>query len=116
MRDQHFRSSESFLLVYDITNKKSFEKIDEYVKEIKNVKNNEHVPMVLVGNKCDLEYGREVEWETAFKYASKLNIPYFQISAQLNIRIEECFVELVREIRKQKLNMKKMKKIKYEEK
>lgn len=54
MRDQYMRTGEGFLLVYAINSAKSFEDIGTYREQIKRVKDAEEVPMVLVGNKCDL--------------------------------------------------------------
>merc|ERR1711911_351508 len=54
MRDQYMRTGEGFLLVFAVNNAKSFEDISAYREQIKRVKDAEEVPMVLVGNKCDL--------------------------------------------------------------
>lgn len=54
MRDQYMRTGEGFLLVFAVNSAKSFEDISTYREQIKRVKDAEEVPMVLVGNKCDL--------------------------------------------------------------
>ncbi|KAJ8390929.1 hypothetical protein AAFF_G00098490 [Aldrovandia affinis] len=54
MRDQYMRTGEGFLCVFAINNTKSFEDIHQYREQIKRVKDSDDVPMVLVGNKCDL--------------------------------------------------------------
>jgi len=54
MRDQYMRTVEGFLLVFAVNSAKSFEDIGTYREQIKRVKDAEEVPMVLVGNKCDL--------------------------------------------------------------
>ena len=54
MHDQQIRTGEGFILVLDVTNAKSFEAIPHYREQIKKVKEDENMPMVLVGNKCDL--------------------------------------------------------------
>lgn len=54
MRDQYMRTGEGFLLVFAVNSAKSFEDISSYREQIKRVKDAEEVPMVLVGNKCDL--------------------------------------------------------------
>lgn len=54
MRDQYMRTGEGFLLVFAVNSAKSFEDIGTYREQIKRVKDAEEVPMVLVGNKCDL--------------------------------------------------------------
>lgn len=55
MRDQYMRTGEGFLLVFAVNSAKSFEDIGSYREQIKRVKDAEEVPMVLVGNKCDLQ-------------------------------------------------------------
>jgi small GTP-binding protein len=54
MRDQYMRTGEGFLIVFAVNNAKSFEDITAYREQIKRVKDAEKVPMVMVGNKCDL--------------------------------------------------------------
>lgn len=54
MRDQYMRVGQGFLLVFAVNNPKSFADIDRYREEIRRLKDSDHIPMVLVGNKCDL--------------------------------------------------------------
>ncbi|KAF8274764.1 ras-like protein [Lactarius quietus] len=58
MREQYMRGGEGFLLVYSITDRDSFDSISAYHQQILRVKDTGSVPIVLVGNKCDLEDGR----------------------------------------------------------
>jgi len=60
MREQYMRTGEGFLLVYSITSKQSFEEITLFQQQILRVKDKDYFPMVVVGNKCDLESEREV--------------------------------------------------------
>lgn len=54
------RTGEGFLIVYSITSRASFEEIKQYQQQILRVKDKDYVPMILVGNKADLEHEREV--------------------------------------------------------
>jgi small GTP-binding protein len=54
MRDQYMRVGQGFLLVFAVNNPKSFADIERYREEIRRLKDSDHIPMVLVGNKCDL--------------------------------------------------------------
>ncbi len=66
MRDMWYQSGEGFLLIYSITNRSTFEELDEVYKEILMAKDpipEGGVPVVLVGNKCDLEKERDVTME-----------------------------------------------------
>jgi GTPase KRas len=60
MREQYMRTGEGFLLVYSITSRQSFEEITVFQQQILRVKDKDYFPMVVVGNKCDLEGEREV--------------------------------------------------------
>ena len=60
MREQYMRKGEGFILCYSITDRRSFEEVLEYKKLIDRVQNRDDIPVVLVGNKCDLEDMRKV--------------------------------------------------------
>lgn len=60
MREQYMRTGEGFLLVYSITSRQSFDEITTFQQQILRVKDKDYFPMVVVGNKCDLEGEREV--------------------------------------------------------
>lgn len=100
--DLCIQHAHGFLIVFDITDRKSFEALDEYVQKILRMKKCDSVPMVLVGNKCDLKSERSVNRDSIEMYAmNKLwKVPYFEVSAKDRIGIDECFTELVRLIRK----------------
>jgi len=55
MRDQYIRTGQGFLCVYSITSRSSFEAITRFRDQILRVKDEESYPMIVVGNKCDLE-------------------------------------------------------------
>lgn len=63
MREQYMRSGEGFLLVYSITSRQSFEEIRTFQQSILRVKDKDYFPIIVVGNKCDLESEREVSTE-----------------------------------------------------
>jgi GTPase SAR1 family protein len=54
------RTGEGFLLVYSITSRNSFEEINTFYQQILRVKDQDNVPVIIVANKCDLEYERQV--------------------------------------------------------
>lgn len=60
MREQYMRTGEGFLLVYSITSRNSFEEISTFHQQILRVKDKDTFPVVIVANKCDLEYERQV--------------------------------------------------------
>jgi GTPase SAR1 family protein len=60
MREQYMRTGEGFLLVYSITSRTSFEEISTFYQQILRVKDMDQFPVIIVANKCDLEYERQV--------------------------------------------------------
>ena len=60
MREQYMRTGEGFLLVYSITSRSSFEEISTFHQQILRVKDKDTFPVIVVANKCDLEYERQV--------------------------------------------------------
>merc|ERR1719222_972375 len=81
MRDQYMRKGHGFLFVYAITDRSSFDQLTSLRDQLLRAKDAEHIPYVVVGNKCDLESER-------------------QITKTEGSEIAESFGELVREIRK----------------
>jgi GTPase KRas protein len=67
MREHYMRDGEGFLLVYSVTERDSFSLISTYHEQILRVKDTRSVPIVLVGNKSDLEYDRTVDMFGVFK-------------------------------------------------
>eukprot|EP00736_Rhodelphis_marinus_P009049 Rmarinus@m.10025 len=100
MRDQYMRTGQGFLLVYSITSRSSFEEIASFREQILRVKDADKVPMVIVGNKVDLEHDRQVTTVEGRDLAKSYGCPFMETSAKARIHVEESFHELVREIRR----------------
>ena len=66
MREQYMRTGEGFLLVYSITSRQSFEEIMTFQQQILRVKDKDYFPIIVVGNKCDLEGERQVSKQGMF--------------------------------------------------
>ena len=111
MRDQYMRTGEGFLIVFAVNNAKSFEDITAYREQIKRVKDAEEVniclnfkrliqfllkvPMVLVGNKCDLPT-RSIDMQQARDAATHYQIPFVETSAKTRMGVDDAFYTLVR--------------------
>ena len=100
MREQYMRTGEGFLLVFSVTDRGSFEEIPRFHTQILRVKDKDEFPMILCGNKCDLEAERLVSVTEAQEFARKLKIPYLESSAKQRINVDASFHDLVRAIRK----------------
>eukprot|EP01027_Heterolobosea_sp_BB2_P012165 GEZU01017652.1.p1 GENE.GEZU01017652.1~~GEZU01017652.1.p1 ORF type:complete len:212 (-),score=76.04 GEZU01017652.1:242-856(-) len=108
LRDTYMRTGDGFLVVFDLSSPKSFKEMQEFHDRILRVKDLDFVPMVIVGNKCDLPDAnkliKEAEVRGVIKqWATKTagyEVPYLEASALKRFMIEESFDALVREIRK----------------
>eukprot|EP01101_Sappina_pedata_P008056 TRINITY_DN4394_c0_g1_i1.p1 TRINITY_DN4394_c0_g1~~TRINITY_DN4394_c0_g1_i1.p1 ORF type:complete len:191 (-),score=95.35 TRINITY_DN4394_c0_g1_i1:130-702(-) len=100
MRDQYMRGGQGFLIVYSIANKDTYEEVAGLQKQINRVKEVQKSPIVICGNKCDLEDERQVQKAEAETLAKNLGCPFFETSAKADINVENAFYEVVREIRK----------------
>jgi len=99
MRDQWFRSGDCFLIIYSITNRSSFDEIKAgFADRILKAKEAIRGPIVLVGNKCDLEQERIVTTAEGKEFAAKLGIPFLEASAKKRLNVDEAFTQLVREV------------------
>ena len=60
MREQYMRHGEGFVICYSITDRRSFEEVLNHKNLIDRVRCNEDIPIIITGNKCDLEERRKV--------------------------------------------------------
>ena len=91
-----FTRVQGIIILYDITNKKSFTNLQNWIKLIKET--NENIPYVLAGNKCDLTNQRAVEEEEAIKFSQENNINFMETSAKQDINIIDCVNSFVQKI------------------
>ena len=94
------RTGQGFICVYAVTSRSAFDEITSFREQILRVKDEDKVPMVLAGNKCDLEEERQVTTVEGQDLAKSFGCPFYETSAKARINVEEAFYELVREIRK----------------
>jgi len=99
LRDQYMKSGNGFVLVYSITSLTSFEAASKLRGEILKIKEDyPDIPIMLVGNKCDMESERVVSTQEGKDLAAKYQIGFIESSAKNNLNINEIFYELVRMI------------------
>lgn len=93
-----YRGAHGILLVFDLTQKDSFEtRVEEWLKEIKSY-TPDNTPIVLVGNKCDLKEKRAINYETAKAWADEHNLQYIETSAKDATNVNEAFTSLAEKI------------------
>ncbi|MHA1319681.1 MAG: GTP-binding protein [Promethearchaeota archaeon] len=97
VRQSYLANSEAGILVYDVTNRSSFESIDKnWYREIKKASPN--IVLILVGNKIDLESKRVVSRDEGEALAQKLKLTYLETSAKTGENIDDAFKMLALQI------------------
>lgn len=93
------KQGQGFLLVFSITNMNSFYELAELREQIIRIKEDEDIPLVVVGNKSDMEDDRAVPRARAFQLAQSWGQkPYFETSARRRTNVDEVFLNLCRQI------------------
>ncbi|CEP20014.1 hypothetical protein [Parasitella parasitica] len=111
MRDLYMKNGQGFVLVFSITSQITLTDLHEIREQIRRVKGTENVPMVLVGNKCDLENERAVSREKGMALSQQWGgKPFYETSARFKINVDEVFYDVVRQINKQNPSKEKSKK------
>eukprot|EP01127_Copromyxa_protea_P010646 TRINITY_DN2606_c0_g1_i3.p1 TRINITY_DN2606_c0_g1~~TRINITY_DN2606_c0_g1_i3.p1 ORF type:complete len:117 (+),score=22.74 TRINITY_DN2606_c0_g1_i3:445-795(+) len=91
------------MLLYSITARVSFDLIPKFKQKIYMVKDEDsYFPLVLVGNKCDLNDSREVSIEDGRALANSTGCPFFESSAKTRTNVEASFIAVVKEIKKRR--------------
>jgi len=100
MREQYMRSGEGFLLVFSLADRSSFDEMYKFHKQVLRVKDRDEFPMLIVGNKADLDKSRQVSRQECENMAKQLKTPFIECSAKNRMNVDQAFYELVRLIRK----------------
>ncbi|CAD6195561.1 unnamed protein product [Caenorhabditis auriculariae] len=89
----YYRGSNGVLLIYDITDQRSFDKVKMWVRELRTMLGSE-VELIIVGNKLDLDRQRNVERTVAEEFAESVGAQYAETSAKENLGIAQVFEQL----------------------
>ncbi|AGO10651.1 AaceriAFR464Wp [[Ashbya] aceris (nom. inval.)] len=104
MRELYIKSGMGFLLVYSVTDRQSLAELMELREQILRIKDSKRVPMVLVGNKADLQNERAISVEEGIDVSSRWGkVPFYETSALLKSNVDEVFIDLVRQIMRAEL-------------
>lgn len=93
----YYRGVAGALVVYDITNEKSFNNVKTWLEEAQT-QGNPNMSIVLCGNKLDAANKRAVTESKAASFADLNGVSLLEVSAKSNIRVEEAFEKLARGI------------------
>ena len=100
----YYKGAKGSLLVYDITNKLSFDNLDKWLSELKN-NTDENLSVILVGNKSDLKLDRAVTIEEGKKKAEFHKMAFIETSALSGDNIEKAFNELISDVFKNSFSL-----------
>jgi Ras-related protein Rab-2A len=93
----YYKSGACALVVYDITDRETFNNVSSWVEECKN-NGPSTITLVLVGNKIDLEDNRKVTYEEGEDFANRNNMQFFETSALNGTNIDKLFNDTVESI------------------
>jgi GTPase KRas protein len=98
LRDGYIRTGEGFVIVYDVTNRASFEETEMFYRRICMVRECTNLPLVLVGNKADLP--RAVSSQEGAALAASWGAVFIEASAKTCVNVDESFHAIIRQVRK----------------
>ena len=87
------------LILHDITNRQSFDEVQNYVDEIRRTRRDmgkNDFPVILCGSKCDLAEMRQIQTEEGQDLANTLGCPFVELSSKTRQNLEQPFFELIR--------------------
>ncbi|ORY05872.1 ras-like protein rasB [Basidiobolus meristosporus CBS 931.73] len=99
--DKFMRQGDGFVCVYSISSQDSLEELATIIHQIRRAKEGTSCPIIVVGNKCDLEQEREVSTVQGETFAQQSKTLFLETSAKTRVNIDETFEQIVREIRRQ---------------
>ncbi|XP_018302449.1 ras-related protein Rab-37 isoform X2 [Mycetomoellerius zeteki] len=97
----YYRDAHALLLLYDVTNKTSYDNIRAWLSEIREHAN-EDVVIMLLGNKSDCGTERAVKREDGERLAQEYKVPFMETSAKTGLNVELAFLAVARELKARK--------------
>jgi len=100
LTQNYFRNAEGVLLTFDVTNTESFNNLKDWIGSIKTNMESKNIflPLIIVGNKIDMEEAREINKEDAEKFVSDNNYKYFETSAKTGEGVDDAIRDLVNQV------------------
>ena len=92
----YYLKVQGILLMFDLTNKFSFQNLENWIKEIYNIR--DKVPFMIIGNKCDLENNIEVNDDEVIQFGNKNDASYYKTSAKNGKNVDNAIINFVKQI------------------
>lgn len=96
LRRLYLEGANGAFAIYDMTNKKSFEKLEEWIQSFREARGD--APLILIGNKSDLKTQIKVNKNEADEYANTNNLELILTSAKTGQNVENAFIDLASSI------------------
>ena len=93
----YFKGSKGAFVVYDITQKSTFDNIDKWIKDLKS-ETDKNLSIIILGNKCDLENERQITKKQGEAKSKEYNAGFFEVSAFSGKNIDKAFEKLISEV------------------
>lgn len=101
------RNGDAYIILYDITERQSFDCLKGLHDELLRTINKDTCPCIICGNKCDIVDKREVSAIEGKEFADSIKASFFETSAKDNINLAEAYTEAVHLVWKMDPNHKK---------
>ena len=99
----YYRGAQAAIVVYDITNKESFQKAQTWIKELQR-QASPNIVIALAGNKIDLANKRQVTYEEAKAYADECSLLFMETSAKTAANVMDIFTSIAKKLPKNEAN------------
>lgn len=100
LRSTWMQKRDGFMFVFSVADRTSFTDLDAFYEQLLAIHEENMPPLLLVGNKCDLESKRLVSTQEGHKLGEKYACSYIETSAKTGKNVDDAFMKLTREVRK----------------